>query len=112
MLVICPGNRNELDDFDLDPVITAELWRMEDRHFWHAARNRWIEQALLHYGVAPPARVLGVGCGSGSVSSTLSRRGYALVGVDTAEVLVRKAHERVPHATFIVGSVAQLDPGL
>jgi SAM-dependent methyltransferase len=112
MLVVCPDAVHQSEDFELDPVIVNDLWRMEERHFWHAARNRWIEQALLHYGVTPPARVLDVGCGSGAVSSALFRRGYALVGVDTAEVLVRKAHERVPDATFVVGAVAQLDASL
>jgi trans-aconitate methyltransferase len=85
---------------------------MEERHFWHAARNLWLERALLHYGVLPPARVLEVGCGSGAVASALSQRGYSIVGVDTAEVLVRKAHERVPQATFVVGAISQLDPSL
>ncbi|MEO8180582.1 MAG: class I SAM-dependent methyltransferase [Deltaproteobacteria bacterium] len=112
MLVIYPGVEHESADFDLDPVVASARWQMEERHFWHAARNRWIELALQQHGVRPPARVLDVGCGSGAVAGALSRRGYSVVGIDTAEVLVRKAHERVPQATFIVGSVAQLDPKL
>jgi SAM-dependent methyltransferase len=109
MLVIQPDVEHESADFDLDPVVASARWQMEERHFWHAARNRWIELALQHHGVRPPARVLEVGCGSGAVAGALSRRGYDVVGVDTAEVLVRKAHERIPKATFIVGSVAGLD---
>jgi SAM-dependent methyltransferase len=56
--------------------------------------------------------VLEVGCGGGAVARHLGARGYAVVGVDTAEVLVRKAHERLPQATFVAGSVEKLDPSL
>jgi SAM-dependent methyltransferase len=112
MLVIDPEVEHESADFDLDPVIAEARWRMEERHFWHAARNRWIELALRRQGIQPPARVLDVGCGSGAVAGALARQGYAVVGIDTAEVLVRKAHERIPQATFVVGQLARLDPAL
>jgi SAM-dependent methyltransferase len=108
MLVILPDVQHELADFDLDPEVLPGLWRMEERHFWHAARNRWIARALERYGVAPPARLLDVGCGSGAVACALHQRGYAVVGIDTAEVLVRKAHERCPQATFVAGPVERL----
>src|SRR5689334_17673224 len=108
MLVVLPGVTHERSDFDLDPEVLAGLWRMEERHFWHAARNRWIERALERYGAPPPARILEVGCGSGAVACALARRGYSVVGVDTAEVLVRKADRRCPSVTFVAGRVEQL----
>lgn len=100
------------DDFDLDPGIITALWAMEERHFWHRARNGWIEKALRTDGLAPPARVLEVGCGSGAVSGYLHRRGYEVVGVDTAEPLVRKANERFPGASFYAAEVASLPASL
>jgi len=111
MLVILP-HAHRSEDFDLDPEVMSGLWRMEERHFWHAARNHWIERALDRHGVKPPARVLEVGCGSGAVACALQKRGFKVVGIDTADVLVRKAHERCPDATFVAGEVQQLDPTL
>jgi 2-polyprenyl-3-methyl-5-hydroxy-6-metoxy-1,4-benzoquinol methylase len=97
-------------DFTLDPTWLQALWRMEDRHFWHAARNRWIEKMLRTEGVVPPSTLLDVGCGGGAVAAFLQRAGYRVTGIDTAEVLARKASQRSPEATFIVGDVAHLSP--
>jgi SAM-dependent methyltransferase len=107
-VVTLPGTRHRAEDFELDPEVLAGLWRMEDHHFWHAARNRWILRALAAHGAAPGARVLDIGCGGGAVAAALARRGYEVTGVDTAEVLVRKADERCPGATFIAGQLADL----
>ena len=107
-LEVLPGVEHRLDDFELDPALLEDLWRMEDRHFWHRARSRWIVWALGAHGAAPGARVLDVGCGSGRVALSLHSAGYQVTGIDTAEVLVRKAHERCPQATFVAGSVAAL----
>jgi SAM-dependent methyltransferase len=99
------------DDFGLSTDEIALLWRMEERHFWHRARNRWIARALADAGVAPPAPLLEVGCGSGAVACELHARGYKVTGIDTAAALVEKAYQRCPEATFIVGDVGQLDEG-
>jgi SAM-dependent methyltransferase len=110
-LEVLPGVEHRHEDFDLDPVLLEDLWRMEERHFWHRARSRWIEWALGVHGAAPGARVLDVGCGSGRVALSLHAAGYRVTGIDTAEVLVRKAHQRCPQATFVAGSVAALPRG-
>jgi SAM-dependent methyltransferase len=110
MLVVLSEDEHKAEDFDLDPEVLSGLWRMEERHFWHEARNGWITRALDRYGLKAPARLLEVGCGSGAVAGTLQRLGYSVVGVDTAGVLVRKAHERCPEATFMIGRVDQVAP--
>ena len=108
-LVVVDAAAHRHDDYDLDAEALAALWRMEERHFWHRARNRFILKELDE--LAPPARVLEVGCGSGAVSSALVRAGYRVVGVDTALVLVQKADARCPEATFVAGPLEQLSDG-
>jgi len=107
-IVVQADLRHRAEDFDLDPEIIRGLWTMEDRHFWHAARNRWILRALRAGGVQPPAAILEVGCGSGATARCMHLGGYRLTGIDTAEPLIRKAHERAPDATFIAGEVERL----
>ncbi|HLK88479.1 MAG TPA: class I SAM-dependent methyltransferase [Polyangia bacterium] len=112
MLIVASEEEHRSADFDLDPEVMAALWRMEERHFWHRARNVWIARVLRHYGALAPAKVLEVGCGSGAVAGHLQSLGYSVVGVDTAAPLVRKGHERFPAVTFIVGRAGQVDPTL
>ncbi|HYP90431.1 MAG TPA: class I SAM-dependent methyltransferase [Polyangiaceae bacterium] len=111
-IVKLPGTVHSEEDFSLAPAVVDALWRMEDRHFWHRARNEWILDALRAGGVAPGANLLEVGCGSGAVLRALTLAGYAVVGVDTAEHLIEKAHRRCPTASLVVGDVAALPPGL
>lgn len=110
MLIVMPNVRHREADYELDPELMRRLWRMEERHFWHAARNRWIRRALLRYGAPPPARILDVGCGSGAVAGMLHAHGYGVVGIDTGELLVRKADERFPDVTFVAGEIERLAP--
>lgn len=108
MSITILGRSHIDEDYDLDPIGLEALWRMEDRHFWHAARNRWIELSLRANGVQPPARVLEVGCGGGAVLRHLDHCAYTVTGIDTADVLVRKAHERCARAELFVGQLEQL----
>ena len=104
-LVLTPGAPHSTADFDLDPRVLASLWKMEENHFWHAARNRWILHGLAAAGAPAPASVMDVGCGAGWVTTAMQHHGYQVTGVDTAEPLVRKAHQRCPDATFVRGRV-------
>lgn len=105
-LIRTPGVQHRSEDYGLDAETIGLLWRMEERHFWHRARNAWILRALRQVGLLPPTSVLEVGCGSGAVAWSLHAAGYDVTGIDTAEPLVIKAHERCAGATFVVGDVA------
>jgi len=96
------------EDYEIDLELLPHLWRMEEKHFWHAARNQWILHALRAYGCRPPAAFLEVGCGSGAVALALSEVGYEVTGVDTAEPMLRKASSRMPAVRFLLGDVAAL----
>ncbi len=93
---IVPETVPPTDDYPLDARALQALWRMEERHFWHRARNRWILRALARRAVHPPAPLLEVGCGGGAVTMALHRAGFTVTGVDPSEPLVRKAYERCP----------------
>jgi SAM-dependent methyltransferase len=86
----------------------------EQNEYWNGpAGQRWVayqedfdrvigvfgEAALARLPLAPGARVLEVGCGSGTILLDLAQRiapGGTLVGVDISRPLVERARERVP----------------
>ncbi|NPC96580.1 class I SAM-dependent methyltransferase [Nocardioides sp. zg-DK7169] len=74
-----------------------------------AVRAAW--RALL-LGVLPPApaRVVDLGCGTGTLTRLLTDEGYVVDGLDLSPEMVRRARAKVPEARFTVGDAA--DPPL
>ncbi len=107
-LHIVPGTSHNEQDYALRPGVIEALWEMEERHFWHVARNAWILRGLQTHGIQPPDSLLEVGCGSGVVARALQQAGYQVTGVDTAEPLARKAAERCAAARFVVAELARI----
>ncbi|MBI4021207.1 MAG: methyltransferase domain-containing protein [Candidatus Aenigmarchaeota archaeon] len=71
------------------------------------------EQLLLEFArLRPGQRVLDIGCGSGTVTRAIARRGCPAVGVDVSEACIAyatgKAQEEGLDATFLVGSIEAL----
>jgi 2-polyprenyl-3-methyl-5-hydroxy-6-metoxy-1,4-benzoquinol methylase len=107
-LTIMPDVAHSATDFDLSDERLSALWNAENKHFWHEARSAWILSALDHYLRHRSASILDVGCGSGGAARSLVKAGYDVTGIDTAEVLVRRAHLRLPGARFICGELSRL----
>lgn len=91
----------EADGFDdqpdhglLDPDVRAAWWSL-----------------LSKVLPAPPARVLDVGSGTGSLAVLLAERGYEVFGVDLAPRMVdrasRKAQDHAVNVDFSVGDAAE-----
>jgi len=64
-------------------------------HF--ALRREFVLEAL-----APPSRVLDVGCGAGWFSGALADAGFDVVGVDVAAEPLRRARERFAELEFLL----------
>ncbi len=67
------------------------------------------EAELVARLAAPPARILDAGCGTGRVSSELTRRGFRCVGVDADADMVAIARRRDPDTTYVVQDLSRLD---
>lgn len=79
-------------EFDVsDPAVLELLAESQRRHFWFRARNQQIVAFLRRDGIEPPARVLEVGCGMGTVIGGLLEAGYRVTGVDFHAELGRVA---------------------
>ena len=76
-----------------------------------AVRAAWRDLLLEVLPVAP-ARVADLGCGTGTLTRLLVDEGYLVDGLDFSPEMVRRAREKVPEATFVVGdaSTPDLDP--
>jgi SAM-dependent methyltransferase len=82
-------------DYDVSAEATMRaLFTAEEHHFWHLTRNRFITRRVRGLGLAPGARFLELGCGSGSVASALVRSGYSVTAVEGHRSLLEIAAAR------------------
>jgi SAM-dependent methyltransferase len=89
----------------MDPRERDAMLAADENHWWYRGRRRVIDGVLAQLGLAPGARILDAGCGSGRMLDELARYG-AVTGVDADPACVTRATER--------GHTAQLAslPGL
>ena len=82
----------------------AEQWHAAPRGF---AARRYVE--LILEGLAPGARVLDLGCGTGEpVARYLLEKGFRVVGVDESEKMLEIARRVVPGAVFVRADMGAL----
>jgi SAM-dependent methyltransferase len=67
------------------------------------------EARLVDALVAPRARILDAGCGTGRIGGDLMRRGHDVVGVDVDPELIAACEEDHPGPTWLVGDLSELD---
>jgi len=84
------------------------LEAIEDWHFWFVGRRAMVDD-LLHTYASPPGLHLDLGCGTGHMLQTMTRRGVRAIGVDMRpEGLV--ATRRVNPDAILVRADATLLP--
>src|SRR6516164_9357749 len=76
--------------------------------FTPASSARLIDAAVRLIGLAPPAKMIDLGCGSGAFTHLLQRAGYACVGLDISGQLLRLARRRYPGIEFVQGDIEHL----
>ena len=86
-------------DFNISDKAALEvLLEGQERHFWFTSRNAAIVQFLRFVGLAPPGRILEVGCGTGTVLAHLIEHGYQADGVEMHYQLARQAAGNCPRS--------------
>ena len=82
-LVVVEPADNACRDYDIaDESVRGAIYRCQREHFWFASRNDVILEMIRRIGLRPPARVLEVGCGTGTVLSHMIDEGYRADGVE------------------------------
>lgn len=66
------------------------------------------EAAFVASLLAPPARVLDAGCGTGRVATQLTALGYHCVGVDADAAMIEVAEQRDPSTTWVRQDLSRL----
>jgi ubiquinone/menaquinone biosynthesis C-methylase UbiE len=77
-----------------------------------SSRCDFVESMAAQRGVLPGSRILDAGCGTGSYSVELAKRGYAVAGLDSSAELLSlaraKAEDAQVPATFQKGDILEL----
>ena len=79
-------------------------------HFMGRWSERLAEPFLEFAGVEPGSLVLDVGCGTGTISLALARRGFTTVGIDASESYLAGARRLRPHpaVTYELGDACDM----
>lgn len=90
-----PGFDDQPDHGLADPR-TREAWR----------------RLLLGVLPPPPARIVDLGCGTGTLARLLIDAGYDVTGLDVSPAMLERARAKVPEARFVLGDAADPAPTL
>jgi SAM-dependent methyltransferase len=88
----------------MDEALYEEMYQMEIRHWWFAAKHRIVlalldaflagERTRRHEPSTQGVRVADLGCGCGAMLTKLAALGYDAVGVDTSDLALEFCRAR------------------
>jgi SAM-dependent methyltransferase len=90
----------------MDRDYERQTHQAEDRHWWYRGRRTVLERVIDDLALAPGARILDAGCGSGRNMVELARRG-TVTGIEVSQASVVLARER-DVGEVIAGSVLEM----
>lgn len=90
------GVSNSCASFGSDRLQLVSV--LEGSHFWFVGRRALVERLLRHRVRAGAATVLDVGCGTGSLTRSLSRQGFRVLGVDLRPEGLQRMRGETPPA--------------
>ncbi len=76
--------------------------------FTPQASARLVEAFVELTGLQPSARVIDLGCGSGTFTTLLARAGYDCVGLDISAKLLEVGRRKHPRIEFVAGDIEHL----
>ncbi|MGH2889428.1 MAG: class I SAM-dependent methyltransferase, partial [Solirubrobacteraceae bacterium] len=90
----------------MDAALMQAMLAVDDEHWWYRGRRRIIRAELDRLPLAPGARILDAGCGSGRTMQDLA--GYGEVsGIELSDEAVAVARSRA-HGEVVQGRLEQL----
>ena len=78
----------------MEPAEYESMFELEDHYWWFLAKRAMIRMLIEAFGPPAPARVLDVGCGTGGISSALSRMGGNWVATDRSQLALEFCRRR------------------
>ena len=85
----------------------SHAYRGDDFELAGSAYAHWLRRLELR--LAPGARVLDLGCGSGVPAARELARRHTVTGLDLSPVQIERARQAVPAATFVVGDMVEVE---
>ena len=76
--------------------------------FTPQSSTRLIDAFVKLTGLPPGARVIDLGCGSGTFTALLARAGFDCVGLDISAKLAAVGHRKHPQIEFVAGDIERL----
>lgn len=62
------------------------MFELEDHYWWFLAKRRLVTALLEQHAPLPPSLAVDVGCGTGGILASLSRRGGTWIGTDRSDL--------------------------
>ncbi len=84
------------------------VMRMEQNHFWFAARRRLVAHLLRRAAVSPSHSVLDLGVGGGLFCQLLAQSGYRMTALDFLPAGLRRLHHDAPSVQLVQSSAESL----
>jgi SAM-dependent methyltransferase len=78
----------------VEPAEYQKMYELEDHYWWFLAKRALVTALLEEYASLPPSRAVDVGCGTGGILASLSKRGGTWIGTDRSDLALKFCRAR------------------